>query len=97
MQWVTVTSLVPCHTLHVPQHTSVLLYKDGVSGGIYPHQENMSGKCIPPQTPLLYRKTWACRGIPTFLIFDPKHTLWVLIRTSARRNVYQQYTFLANM
>ena len=42
------------------------------------HQENMSVKCVPPYTPLLYRKTGVCRGIPIFLIFAPKHRLWVL-------------------
>ena len=25
MQWITVTSLVPCHDLHVPQHVTVSL------------------------------------------------------------------------
>ena len=34
-------------------------------------------KCIPPETPLLYRKNVVCRGI-TYLIFGPKHALWVL-------------------
>ena len=38
----------------------------------------MSVKCIPPYTPLLYCKTGVCRGIPIFLIFAPKHRLWVL-------------------
>ena len=36
------------------------------------HQENMSVKCIPPHTPLLYSKIGVCRGIPIFLIFAPK-------------------------
>ena len=44
----------------------------------------MSVKYVPPQTPLLYSKTGVCRGIPTFLIFAPKHRLWVL-----GSNVYQ--------
>ena len=38
-----------------------------------------------------YRKTWVCRGIPNFLIFDSKHTLWVLIRTGS--NVCPQSMF----
>ena len=42
------------------------------------HQDNMSVQCIPPYTPLLYSKIGVCRGIPIFLIFDPKHRLWVL-------------------
>ena len=32
----------------------------------------MSVRCIPSYTPLLYRKTEVCRGIPIFLIFTPK-------------------------
>ena len=28
----------------------------------------------------LYTKTWIYRGMPIFLIFDPKHSVWVLIR-----------------
>ena len=42
------------------------------------HQENMSVKCVPLQTPHLYSKTGVCKGIPIFLIFAPKHRLWVL-------------------
>ena len=49
------------------------------------HQENMSVKCIPPHTPLLYSKNGVCRGIPIFLIFAPKHRLWVLVRTASLR------------
>ena len=45
------------------------------------HQENISVKYIPLIPPLLYSKTGVCRGIPIFLIFDPKHRLWVLVRT----------------
>ena len=37
----------------------------------------MSVQSILPQTPLLYCKTGVCRGIPSFLIFAPKHRLWV--------------------
>ena len=52
----------------------------------------MSMKSIPPHTPLLYRKTGECRGIPIFLSFAPKHRLWVLVRTASvrRSNVYPQ-------
>ena len=49
------------------------------------HQENMSVKYLPPYTPLLYRKTGVCRGIPIFLIFAHKHMLWVPVRTAAAR------------
>ena len=47
----------------------------------------MSVKCIHPQTPLLYMysKTGVCMGIPNFLIFDPKHKLWVLVRSASAR------------
>ena len=33
------------------------------------HQENISVKCIPPYTPLLYSKIGVCGGIPIFRIF----------------------------
>ena len=49
------------------------------------HQENMSVQSIPTQTPLLYSKTGVCRGIPIFLIFAPKHRLWVFVRTASAR------------
>ena len=47
------------------------------------HQENMSVQRIPPYTPLLYSKTGVCRDIPIFVIFAPKHRLWVLVRTAS--------------
>ena len=31
-----------------------------------------------PYTPLLYSNTGVCRGIHIFLIFAPKHKLWVI-------------------
>ena len=40
-----------------------------------------------PCTPLLYSKTGVCGGIPIFLIFAPKHRLWVLVRTASREAV----------
>ena len=50
---------------------------------------NTSGKhvCLihNPYTPLLYSKTGVCRGIHIFLIFAPKHRLWVLVRTASAR------------
>ena len=49
------------------------------------HQENMSVKCIHPYTPLLYSKTGVYRSIYIFVIFAPKHRLWVLIRTASPR------------
>ena len=47
------------------------------------HEENMPVKCIPPQTQPFYSKTWICRGIPNFLVFDPKHRMWVLVRIAS--------------
>ena len=41
------------------------------------HHDNMPVKCIPPYTPPLCNKTGVCRGLPMFLIFVPKHRLWV--------------------
>ena len=47
------------------------------------HQENVSVKCIPPQTLLLYRKTGVSRGTPIFFVFllqniDCVPTIYVL-------------------
>ena len=61
-----------------------VLCNDLTSLGIFiVHQENMSVKCIPPRTPLLNSKTGVCEGISIFLIFAPKHRLWVLVRTAS--------------
>ena len=35
--------------------------------------------------PLLYSITGVYRGITIFLLFAPKHTLWVLVRTASTR------------
>ena len=47
----------------------------------------MSVQYMPAYTPLSYTssKTGVCRGIPFFLIFAPKHRLWVLVRTASAR------------
>ena len=47
-------------------------------------------KCIPPHTPLLYGKTGVCRGITIFLIFAPKHRLWVLVITCTHNLCFEQ-------
>ena len=54
------------------------------------HQDSMSVKCVRPYTPLLYSKTGVRRGIPTFLIYAPKHRLWVLVVGS---NLYHNLLF----
>ena len=46
--------------------------------------------CIPPYTPLLYSKTGVCRGIPIFVIFDPKHGLWLEQLRRGSSKVYPQ-------
>ena len=38
-----------------------------------------------PHIPLLCRKIGVYRGVPIVLIFDPKHRLWVLVRTALAR------------
>ena len=43
-------------------------------------------KSIPPDTPLLYSKTGVCRVYLFFLIFAPKHRLWVLVKTASPNN-----------
>ena len=47
-------------------------------------------KCIPHLNLILYSKTGVCRGIPNFLIFDPKHTTWVLVRTASAMYVLSE-------
>ena len=34
-------------------------------------------KYTPSNPTIIYSKTGVCRGIPTFLIYDLKHRLWV--------------------
>ena len=50
-----------------------------------------------PYTPLLYNKTRVYSGIQFSLILDPRHRLWVLVRTASPRrgstNEYPQSMF----
>ena len=50
---------------------------------VFLHQDNMSMLYVPPYTPLLYSKTGVYSGRPIFVIFDPKHRVWVLVRGEA--------------
>ena len=52
------------------------------------HHASMPWICIPPQTPLLNRKSGVCRGISIFLVFASIHRLWVLVRTALARRFY---------
>ena len=54
----------------------------------------MSVQCIPHETPLLYSKTGVWRGIPIFLIFAPKHRLWVLhnLCFEQKQEKYQKFS-----
>ena len=54
------------------------------------HHDNMSMLCMPPYTPLLHSETGVYRGIPIFLIFDPKHALLVLVRTALAMCTHNQ-------
>ena len=54
MQWMTVTSLVPCHALHVPQHVAVSLSEplnQMISSA--PSTETVSGLGISRHTGLI--------------------------------------------
>ena len=51
----------------------------------------MSVKYIPPDTPLLYSENGVCRAIPMFLIFDPKHRLWVHVGGVVLTCTHNQY------
>ena len=62
----------------------------GMEGRTYGRTEaKTSGKHVrvmyTPLNPFCYIKTGVCRGIPIFLIFAPKHRLWVLVRTASPR------------
>ena len=50
---------------------------------------NSSGKHVramnTPLKPHFYSKTGVSRGIPNILNFEPKYTLWVLVRTASAR------------
>ena len=39
------------------------------------HQDNVHVMYTPLNPTFIYSKTGVCRGIPIFLIFDPKHRL----------------------
>ena len=60
------------------------------------HQESMSVQCIPLIPHFYMAKLGFGGGIPGFLIFGPKHRLWVLIRTrQGGSNAYPQSMFIA--
>ena len=63
------------------------------------HQENMSVKCIHPQTPLLYSKTGVFRGIPIFLFLLQNIDCGYLLERTRRggSNVYPQSLFCAKI
>ena len=52
---------------------------------------HIGSKCVllenitPHQLSSLHSKTGVCKGITIFHIFDPKHRLWVPVRTAAVR------------
>ena len=46
---------------------------------------------VYPLVPHFYiEKTGVCRGIPIFLIFAPKHRLWVLVLTCTHNLCFEQ-------
>ena len=47
--------------------------------------DNMDETVPHTYTPILYSKIGVYRGVPYFLIFAPKHGLWVLVRTTSLR------------
>ena len=59
----------------------------GASSGSHIIRITCTCNIFLPYTPLLYSKTGVYRGIPNFLIFDQKHTLWVhvLVKTALAR------------
>ena len=53
----------------------------------------MSVLRILPYTPLLYRQTGECMGIPIFLIFAPKHRLLEPPRWNIKRFLMKIFNF----
>ena len=55
-------------------------------------------KCLPPYTQLLHIKTWVCRAIHIFLIFAPKHRLWVLVFSvfKAKKSMFNAWACFRN-
>ena len=51
------------------------------------HHANMSVKCTPHYTLLLYSKIGVYKIIHYFIIFALKHILWVLVRTASNEAV----------
>ena len=80
------TSEIKRHTIGYYRDLSLVKYHILLFSLPY-HQQNMSVKYKPPHTPPLYRKSGVSRGISIFLIFAPKHRLWVLVRTASARGV----------
>ena len=62
--------------------------KDGVQQGY--HLLSLVTKTVHNHYKCItrYSKTRDYRGIPNFLIFDPKHRLWVLVRTAPVSRFY---------
>ena len=88
-------NFIPNYQVHRKSTKFLLDYQASSTFDKLLHQDNMSVTCIPPAIPLLYSKIGVCGGIPNFLIFTPKHSLWVLVRTASARcsNVYPQSVF----
>ena len=63
----------------------ILLYKGLTSG------KHVRGMCTPLNA-ILYRNIYRM-GIPNFLIFDPKHRLWLLVTRGGGSNVCPQSMF----
>ena len=66
-----------------------------VAAQLIRHQDNMSVKCVPPQTPLLYCKTGVNRGMPIFFIFAPKHRLCARSALSSRAGSKRSVDYMA--
>ena len=57
---------------------------------LWPNLHDIRKKCpcnVYPIKPHFYSKTRVCKGKQFFLIFDPKHRLWVQVRTASARQL----------
>ena len=74
-------------TMHVPVNSRV--YKIGGLWGTFSPGKHVRA-IYTPLNPT-FSKTGVCRSIPIFLIFAPKHRLWVLVRTASARRLLRRF------
>ena len=82
-------TLVQCNDIKIIRAGYHEKYYHGIKFFNVCYQGNIRKTCLCDEYPLkphfYIEKTGVCRSIPINLIFDPKHRLWVLVRTALPR------------